>query len=232
MKSDGAPPDRADFASLVSHELRSPLSAIVGAAKTLQQRWPEFSDEQRSTLLALIVGEANRLTSLVDDMLDSASIDAGSFHYTFTDVDVTAVAREAVATAAAAHDDIELVARLPEGVPEIRGDPARLRQVLANLIDNAIKHSPAGAVVEVEASERDGRLEIGVTDHGIGIANEDQTAIFERFARVAGPDAKPGTGLGLYIARSIAEAHGGSIAVRSSPGRGATFTLTLPSIGS
>ena len=223
---------RQDFVSLVSHELRSPLSAVVGGAKTLQQRWPDLSDDQRNTLLALIVGEAKRLASLVDDLLDSASIDAGSFSYAFTDVDVGALTREAVATAAAAQDGVEVVARLPEALPVVRGDAARLRQVLANLIDNAIKYSPAGAVVEVEAAEHGGRLEIAVIDHGTGIAFENQAAIFERFGRVAGPDAKPGTGLGLYIARSIAEAHGGTVAVASSPGRGARFTLTLGAGGS
>ena len=135
--------------------------------------------------------------------------------------------REAVATAAAAQAAVAVVARLPEGLPVVRGDAARLRQVLTNLIDNAIKYSPAGAVVEVEASERDGRLEISVTDHGTGIAGENQAAIFEKFGRLGGPDAKPGTGLGLYIARSIAEAHGGSVSVTSSLGAGARFTLIL-----
>ena len=219
---------RADFVSLASHELRSPLAAVVGAARTLQQRWPELAGDQRDTILALIVDESNRLASLVSDMFDTSRIDAGTFGYTFADVDVTALVRDAVATAAAARDDIELVAWPPEGSPVVRGDVARLRQVLANLIDNAVKHSPPGAAVEIKATELQGHVSIAVTDHGDGIASENQAVIFEKFGRVPGPDAKLGTGLGLYIARSIAEAHGGTLGVSSLPGQGATFTLSLP----
>jgi signal transduction histidine kinase len=110
----------------------------------------------------------------------------------------------------------------------VRGDGVRLRQVLANLIGNAVKYSPEGELVEVRATAVNGRVVIDVTDHGNGIAPADQRLVFEKFGRVSGTSAKPGTGLGLYIARAIAEAHGGQLEVTSAPGLGATFTLTLP----
>ena len=219
---------RADFVSLVSHELRSPMAAVIGSARTLQRRWRELSAEHRDSFLALIADETDRLAALVGDVLDTSRIDAGTFGYTFADVDVCALVEDAVATSAAAQDAVQLVAQLPSELPSMRGDASRLRQVLANLLDNAVKYSPDGGTVEVRASASNGRLIVDVTDRGDGIAPEDQHLIFEKFGRVRGDDSKPGTGLGLYIARSIAEAHGGSLDVSSLPGRRTTFTLTLP----
>jgi len=113
-------------------------------------------------------------------------------------------------------------------LPQVRGDRERLRQVITNLIDNAVKYSPAGAEVEVDAYGDNGRISIDVRDHGPGVAPEHQLLIFEKFGRVSGEHAKPGTGLGLFIARSIAQAHGGTLEVQSAPDRGSTFTLVLP----
>ena len=121
-----------------------------------------------------------------------------------------------------------VTAEIPTSVPLVRGDAQRLRQVLGNLIDNAVKYSPAGSPVQVSVTGLNGNVTVSVRDEGSGIASEDQRLIFEKFGRVSGGNTKPGTGLGLYIARSIAEAHGGSLAVASARGRGATFTLTLP----
>ena len=113
-------------------------------------------------------------------------------------------------------------------VPSVRGDRERLRQVLVNLIDNAIKYSPAGDEVEVVVRPENGAVRISVSDRGPGIPQDQQVLIFEKFGRADVPGAKPGTGLGLFIARSIAEAHGGTLEVSSRPEAGATFTLTLP----
>jgi signal transduction histidine kinase len=111
----------------------------------------------------------------------------------------------------------------------VRADGERLRQVVANLIDNAVKYSPAGEPVEVSAATQNGAVVVSVKDRGPGIRVEDQKLIFEKFGRVAGGGSKPGTGLGLFIARSITEAHGGELTVSSAPGRGATFSVTLSS---
>jgi K+-sensing histidine kinase KdpD len=220
---------RADFVSLVSHELRSPMAAVIGAAQTLQQRWRELAPEQRASFLSLIADETTRLAALIGDVLDTSRIDAGTFSFTFDDVDIEELVDESVATAGFAQDEVRVRATVARPLPHVRGDRERLRQVLANLIDNAVKYSPAGDEVEVAAAAENGTVRIAVRDNGPGIAREHQKLIFEKFgrAKVAGT-AKPGTGLGLFIARSIAEAHGGSIDVESVPDRGATFVLALP----
>ena len=219
---------RADFVSLVSHELRTPMAAVIGAARTLQQRWRELSAEQRESFLELIAGETGRLAELISDVLDTSRIEAGTFSFRFRDVDLAELVRDTVAAAQHGQDEVRLLANV-QALPDIRGDADRLRQVLTNLIDNAIKYSPAGGEVEVRAYPENGRVRIDVRDHGPGIAKEDQKLIFEKFGRIAGPDAsRPGTGLGLFIARSIAEAHGGVLEVQSAPEHGATFTLELP----
>jgi signal transduction histidine kinase len=221
---------RADFVSLVSHELRSPMAAVVGAARTLQDRWRELAPEHRESFLQLIEGETSRLAALIGDVLDTSRIEAGTFSYTFSDVDLSELVEESVAAAAVGQDEVDVRAVVRRPIPTVRGDRERLRQVLANLIENAVKYSTTGGEVEVSAASENGIVEVAVTDRGPGIPREHHRLIFEKFgrAKVAGT-AKPGTGLGLFIARSIAEAHGGSLDVRSASQQGATFTLSLPS---
>jgi signal transduction histidine kinase len=219
---------RADFVSLVSHELRSPMAAVIGAARTLQVRWRELSPDQRSSFLALIGDETSRLAVLIGDVLDTSRIEAGTFTYSFSDVDVGELVRDTVATLSLGQDEVAVVARVPSQLPRVRADRERLRQVVMNLVENAVKYSDAGQEVEVSAWAENGRVLVSVEDHGPGVAGEQQALIFEKFGRANVGGGKPGTGLGLFIARSIAEAHGGTIEVRSTPGQGATFTLALP----
>ena len=219
---------RADFVSLVSHEMRSPMAAVIGAARTLQQRWRELLPEQREAFLALIGDETARLAALIGDVLDTSRIDAGTFSYRFGEVDLAALVRDSVTNATVGQDEVALLTEIASAVPVVRGDANRLRQVLANLIDNAVKYSPTGEQVQVRMAPFDGTVVVSVSDRGPGIERIDQRLIFEKFGRVAGTSSKPGTGLGLYIARSIAEAHGGTLDVSSAPGKGATFTLKLP----
>jgi signal transduction histidine kinase len=219
---------RADFVSLVSHELRSPMAAVIGATRTLQARWRELRADQRESFLALIGDETPRLAALIGDVLDTSRIDAGTFSFRFSDVDVAALVRDMVATAAYGQDEVPIVMEAAPEMAVVRGDPERLRQIFGNLIDNAVKYSPVGGPVEVRVSQSNGEVTVAVRDRGPGIKAADQRMIFEKFGRVAPGNSKPGSGLGLYIARSIAETHGGTIAVSSAPGRGATFTVTLP----
>jgi signal transduction histidine kinase len=220
---------RADFVSLVSHELRSPMAAVIGAARTLQDRWRMLTADQRESFLALIGDETSRLAELVGDVLDTSRIEAGTFSYRFEEVDLGRIVDEAVETAVLAQQEVPVVASARGALPAIRGDRARLRQVLGNLIENAVKYSPEGGEVRVSAAAANGAVHISVRDAGPGIPNEQQERIFEKFGRadVEG-GSKPGTGLGLFIARSIAEAHGGSLEVSSGPEPGSTFTLTVP----
>jgi signal transduction histidine kinase len=218
---------RADFVSLVSHELRSPMASVIGSAKTLRERWRELTPEQRESFLGLIDHETNRLADLVADVLDTSRIESGTFTYTFSDVDVGEIVLESAAAAQGSQDEVRVRADVAK-LPTVRADRERLRQVVQNLIDNAVKYSPAGAEVDVAAFSENGRIMVEVRDRGPGIASEHQSLIFEKFGRVAGEHAKPGTGLGLFIARSIAEAHGGTLEVGSGDGGGAVFTLALP----
>ena len=221
---------RADFVSLVSHELRSPMAAVIGAARTLQARRQTLTVEQRDAFLALIADETSRLAALVGDVLDTSRIEAGTFSYSFTDVDLARLVEDAVATARAGQDEVRVRTTVADRVPPVRGDHARLRQVLTNLIDNAVKYSPAGDEVEVSVQPENGRsVRITVSDRGPGIPYDQQRLIFEKFGRADVPGgSKPGSGLGLFIARSFAEAHGGTVEVDSRPGEGARFTLSLP----
>jgi signal transduction histidine kinase len=220
---------RADFVSLVSHELRSPMASVIGSARTLEQRWRELSPDQRESFLALIAHETSRLAELIGDVLDTSRIESGTFSYSFEDVDLARLVRDSAAAAEHGQDEVTVEAVVREPLPAVRGDRDRLRQVLVNLIDNAVKYSPPGDRVSVKAEQSDSRVVIEVRDRGPGISPEHQRLIFEKFGRAnVAEHAKPGTGLGLFIARSIAEAHGGALEVRSAPGRGTTFRLSLP----
>jgi signal transduction histidine kinase len=220
---------RADFVSLVSHELRSPMAAVIGAARTLQERWRELTADQRQAFLELIGDETARLADLIGDVLDTSRIEAGTFSFTFSDVDLGELLREVVAAADLAQDEVRVTAEVNGTLPRIRGDRNRLHQIVQNLVDNAVKYSPAGAEVRVTAETDDGHVRVAVSDMGPGIPLDDQKRIFEKFGRATVEGGtKPGTGLGLFIARSIAEAHGGSLEVDSTRARGSVFTLELP----
>jgi signal transduction histidine kinase len=221
---------RADFVSLVSHELRAPMASVIGCAVTLRARWRELSAEQRESFLALIEQETGRLSTLVGDVLDTSRIEAGTFTYVFGDVDVGDLVREAASMVSLGTDEVTVKASVVEPLPAVHGDRDRLHQLLLNLLSNAAKYTVSGDEIEVHAAAADnGSVVVSVADHGPGIPPEQQRLIFEKFGRVnSGGRSKPGAGLGLFIARSIAEAHGGSLDVRSDPGSGATFTIRLP----
>jgi signal transduction histidine kinase len=219
---------RADFVSLVSHELRSPMATVIGSARTLQQRWRELTPEQRDSFLALIGDETTRLATLIGDVLDTSRIEAGTFSYAFEDVDLAEVVRDVAAAAEVGQDEVRVQATVADPALPIRGDRERLRQVLANLVENAVKYSPAGEAVELHAATSNGFVVVEVRDRGPGVALDDRSLIFEKFGRAKTGRTLPGTGLGLFIARSIAEAHGGSLDVRGGPNGGAIFTLALP----
>ena len=220
---------RADFVSLVSHELRGPMASVIGCAATLRQRWRTMSPEQRESFLALIEEETSRLAELVGDVLDTSRVDAGTFTYSFRDVDVGEVVREVAAVVDMGQEEVSVRANVLGPLPHIRADRERIRQLVMNLVTNAVKYTDAGDEVEVRAIADDGAVAVSVRDHGPGISREDQRVIFEKFGRApTARGSKPGAGLGLFIARSIAEAHGGSLDVESEHGAGATFTVRLP----
>jgi signal transduction histidine kinase len=220
---------RADFVSLVSHELRAPMASVIGCAVTLRERWRELTADQRESFLALIEQETGRLSTLIGDVLDTSRIEAGTFTFAFADVDIAELVRETTSLVELGTDEVTVKATVQEPLPPVRGDRERLRQLFLNLLSNAAKYTIAGDEIEVRAAAEDGVVVVSVQDHGPGIALDQQRLVFEKFGRVnAGGRSKPGAGLGLFIARSIAEAHGGSLDVRSEPGAGATFTFRVP----
>jgi signal transduction histidine kinase len=220
---------RADFVSLVSHELRAPMASIIGCATTLRERWRELQPGQRESFLALIADETTRLSDLIGDVLDTSRIEAGTFTYAFGDVDLGELVRETAAMVELGHDEVSVRTRVDRRLPTIRGDRERLRQLLVNLLTNAVKYTVSGDEIEVRAGSSNGVVTVSVRDHGPGIPAEQQGLVFEKFGRLnVGGKSKPGAGLGLFIARSIAEAHGGSLELVSRPGSGAMFTLSLP----
>ena len=223
---------RADFVSMVSHELRAPMASVIGCAQTLNRRWRELTPEQRESFLALIESETSRLSDLVGDVLDTSRIEAGTFPYAFDAVHVEELVRETAAVVSLGQDEVRVTTRVPPALPPVQGDRERLRQLLWNLLTNAVKYTATGDEVEVAAASEDGVVAVSVRDHGPGIPAESQRLIFEKFGRVSQDGlSKPGAGLGLYIARSIAEAHGGTLDVESASGAGATFTVRLPLAG-
>jgi signal transduction histidine kinase len=211
--------------SVVSHELRSPITSVAGAAQTLRRRWDTLSAHERDACFDVVDNESRRLVQLASDVLETSLIEAGTFTYSFAEVDIGTLVHAAAEAARSGPAAVRV--RVADGLPGVRADRGRLRQVITNLVDNAIRYEPVDGAVDVRAYPLDGRVCVDVTDHGPGIAGEDQERIFEKFGR-AGGGTKHGTGLGLFIARSIAEAHGGTLEVESAPERGSTFTLSLP----
>jgi PAS domain S-box-containing protein len=222
---------KSDFVSTVSHELRTPLAAIYGAAMTLQRGDVELNDAQEAGMLEVIAGESERLARIVNDILLASRLDSGAAMVEISSTDATDLARGVLA-AAEAHlpSDIELVLIAPEPPPQVAADPDGLRQVLVNLVENAIKYSPEGGRVELELAQSDGRVRFAVRDAGLGIPASEHERIFEKFFRLD-PNLSRGvggTGLGLYISREIVRRMGGRIRVESEPGSGSTFSFELP----
>jgi PAS domain S-box-containing protein len=222
---------KSDFVSTVSHELRTPLAAIYGAAMTLQRSDVELNDVQEAGMLEVISGESERLARIVNDILLASRLDSGAATVEIGRTDAAELARGVLA-AAEAHlpTDVELVLNVPEPGPQVAADPDGLRQVLVNLVENAVKYSPNGGLVELELEPTDGRVRFAVRDRGLGIPASEHERIFEKFFRLD-PNLSRGvggTGLGLYISREIVRRMGGRIRVESEPGRGSTFSFELP----
>jgi PAS domain S-box-containing protein len=223
---------KSDFVSTVSHELRTPLTSIYGFAETLLRRDVMFGDDERATFLGYIASESLRLTQIVDALLNVARLDTGDLQVQLTPTDVRDVVGEAVRTVEqAAANGHRFVLQLPDEPLAATADPDKLRQVFAILLDNALRYSPGGGTVKVGAERKSETVELIVADEGVGIPLGDQDQIFRKFYR--GTDAQSrvgagGTGLGLFIARGLVTAMGGTISVSSREGEGSTFAIELP----
>jgi signal transduction histidine kinase len=218
-----------EFIAVISHELRTPLTSVYGAALTLQKH--HVRDEMRDTLLAIVSDEAGRLARLLDTALSASRLHAEREPFEIEPTDSVEVARAVVdAGRQRLPDGLELVLVPALGVPLVAADPDKLRQVLVNLTENAIKYSPHGGRIEVRIERAEPIVRFSVRDEGIGIAVRDQPHIFERFHRLDPNMTRGvgGTGLGLYICREIVQRMDGRIWVTSREGIGSTFFFELP----
>ena len=220
---------KSDFVSTVSHELRAPLTSIYGFAETLLRQDIPFSDEERQTFLGYIASETRQLTTIVDTLLGVARLDAGEMLVELVPTDVGPIVSEVVSSAQTTANGHRFVVEVPKEPLAATADREKLRQVLANLVDNAIKFSPAGATVTVEARRTGGAVEVRVVDEGIGVPSDERERIFSKFHRAEGSGrGRGGTGLGLFIARGLVLAMGGRIWVDSAEGQGSSFAFELP----
>ncbi|HZI97761.1 MAG TPA: ATP-binding protein [Actinomycetales bacterium] len=218
--------DHAGLISTVAHELRSPLTSVKGFTSTLLRRWDRFTDEQKLLMLTTIESDADRVTRLIAELLDISRIDAGRLEVRRQPVDVAAQLRGQVdRLVASGHAEERFSVEVEEPLPEVWVDPDRLEQVLANLVENAVRHGD-GAVRLALGPDPDGDgVVVTVSDDGDGIPEEHMGLVFTKFWRGA---RRGGTGLGLYVVRGLVEAHDGRITVGRSPSGGARFRFTLP----
>ena len=215
----------------MSHELRTPLNAVIGFSEVLLQRmFGELNDKQ-DEYLKDIYASGPHLLSLINDILDLSKIEAGRMELELTDFDLPTTLDSALTLIRerAGRRGIALRLSVDERLGQMRADERKIRQVVLNLLSNAIKFTPEGGWIEVAAVPRHEFVEVSVSDTGVGIAPEDQEAVFEEFRQV-GTAAKKveGTGLGLALSRKFIELHGGRIWVQSQEGVGSTFTFTIP----
>ena len=222
---------RSEFVSTVSHELRTPLAAIYGAALTLQRDDVRLEESQRSGLLGVISSEADRLARIVNDILWASRLDSGQMGMAIESCDAEALATQVVdAIRTHAPEGVRLAVDSEPGLAPVAADPDKLRQVLTNLVDNAIKYSPEGGHVYVLVTRLGNRIRFRVQDEGLGIPPAEQSRIFEKFFRLD-PNLTRGvggTGLGLYICRELVQRMHGRIGVSSDGRSGSTFWVELP----
>ena len=232
-EAEAASRAKSQFLATMSHELRTPLNAVIGFSEALMHD-PARTDPVRIEEYASAINEAGRhLLALINDILDVARIEAGKLDLAEDTVDLARVAEAALRLLepAARKGGVSLALALAPDLPPVRGDERRLRQVLLNLVSNAVKFTRAGGSVRIEGGPTaDGGVELRVVDTGIGIAKPDLERIFQPFTQVDSSLARPysGSGLGLFLSRGLALAHGGTLQLQSEPGRGTTAVLRLP----
>jgi PAS domain S-box-containing protein len=224
---------KSTFVSVVSHELKTPVALIKGYAETLRREDAHWDQATMRDSLAVITEEADRLTHLIDSLLEASRIQAGGLKLEPTDVHLPRLAEKVVGGFLTQMDKSHLHTfelDFPPDFPPVWGDPERLREVLSNLVSNAVKYSPNGGTVWVGGRVDQTGVTVYVADQGVGIPPEQQARIFDRFYRVESGLHRhtEGTGLGLYLVKAIVEAHGGRVWVESAPGRGSIFMFTLP----
>ena len=220
----------AEMISKIAHELRSPLTSVKGFSSTLIKRWDKFTDEQRFQFVETINADADRMGRIVSEVLDLARLETGRFELRAMEIEIRPVAEKAAGN----HSDLPGADRVEVNVPEglkAWADPDRLGHVLTNMIENAVKFSDEGPIDMSGRALDHGKVEITISDRGVGIEPERVDGVFSGPAPVGQRATPSGTGLGLYLSRLIIEAHEGSVSVDSTLGEGSKFTILLPAKG-
>jgi signal transduction histidine kinase len=215
-----------DFVSTISHELRTPLGFIKGYSTSLLRQDTSWDEETQKEFLTIIDEETDRLSLLIENVLESARLQSKTLPLRFQLIRLDAVLRDVIMRIRSRQKELDVSMEL-ESVPPISGDGVRLAQVFENLFTNAIKYAPGSPLV-VLLNQVDDHILISFIDHGPGIPKDSLPFIFERFYRVRGEKTVTGTGLGLYICKQIILAHRGKIWAESAPGQGTTFFIELP----
>lgn len=216
---------RSDLVSTVSHEIRSPLTSVKGFTKTLLAKWDRFTDEQKRQMLATVNEDADRVTRLLTELLDVSRIDAGRVQLRRQMVHVPEIAQRVADRLAAQAVERTITCVLSEDLPRLYADPDKLDQIFTNLVENALKYAEGG--IHVTATVEEHAVCFTVADEGDGIPEAQLGSIFAKFFRRSG-ERRSGTGLGLYISKGLAEAHGGRMWATSTLGAGSAFHFTLP----
>ena len=219
---------RRDLVANVSHELKTPITAIRAHLENLLDGVEQPDPE----ILEIMLAQSERLGRLVEQLLDLSKLESGEVPLRREEVALAPLVAQVVSEieVACADRDVALTSDLPDDLPAIEADPERVHQVLFNLVDNAVRFTPEGGAVRIEAERHDGSVLVSVADTGVGIPEAALPRLFERFYRVDSSRSRGdgGTGIGLAIARSVVEAHGGTIHAESEPGQGSVFTFDLP----
>jgi signal transduction histidine kinase len=230
--AEAASRGKSGFLATMSHELRTPLNAIIGFSEMmLREVLGPLGNEQYRTYIGDIHESGTHLLQIINDILDLSKIEAGRMELEVSEFDLPQAIQNALVLVRerAIRRGITLGSTIDTRLGMISGDERKVKQVLLNLLSNALKFTPEGGQIDVAARLHDNRAEVSVADTGIGIAPTDQDAVFEEFRQVGSADKKAeGTGLGLALSRKFIELHGGKIWVQSELGRGSTFTFTLP----
>jgi signal transduction histidine kinase len=223
---------KSEFLANMSHELRTPLNAIIGFSEVLGERYFGELTVKQDEYVKDIHGSGKHLLSLINDILDLSKIEAGRMELELSDFDLPAVLDNALTLVKerAQRHGISLGKRVDPSLGTVRADERKVKQIMLNLLSNAVKFTPEGGRVSVAAKPNGTAIEVSVSDTGIGIAPEDQEAVFEEFKQVGRDYTRKaeGTGLGLALTKRFVELHGGAIGLTSAPGKGSTFTFTLP----
>jgi PAS domain S-box-containing protein len=221
-----------EVVSTVSHELRSPLTSVKGYTSLLLNRWDRLDDDQKRSMLEQVQHDADRVTRLITELLDISRLETGRLRLRCQMVDIAELAESIVEKVGIAYPDLDVATKFPPDLPQVYADPDKVEQVLTNLLENAAKYAD-GPDVRLEGSYDAERQELAVAVHdvGKGIPAAELPRLFNKFFRGSEGGRPSGSGLGLYIARGLVEAHGGRLTAQSRLGEGSTFTFTLPTDG-